>query len=166
MGHIMKILVLKNATVLIDDEDFEWARQWLWRYGPHNKYVCRSEYFKELKRSVSYYLHREILKRMGPADFEQSDHINRNSLDNRRCNLRVSTAQQNSCNRGLRSENKSGYKGVYWNRLEEKWHAQLTTKGIKKQLGFHDTPEAAARAYNEAAKKHHGEFAFLNEIKE
>ena len=160
----MKILVLKNVITLVDDVDFEWARQSMWYYYPFPGYVVRTYWSKELKRYIGVFLHREILHRMGYTDFEQTDHINRKPLDNRRCNLRVATVQQSSCNRGVRSDNKSGYKGVCWDKAMQKWHARLVTKGVKKQLGYFDTPQEAAKAYNTAAQKYHGEFAYLNEV--
>ena len=98
-------------------------------------------------------LHRVI---MGVEDrWSLVDHINGNPLDNRRENLRVCSQQENSCNRGKNSNNKSGYKGVSWNKQCEKWRAAINGKHI----GIFDTPEEAHQAYCEAARELHNEFA-------
>jgi hypothetical protein len=90
------------------------------------------------------------------------DHINGDGLDNTRSNLRQATNAENLHNRGPQSNNTSGYKGVYWNKQAGKWHAQIRAHRKAHFLGHHDTAEAAARAYDEAAVRLHGEFAHLN----
>lgn len=88
-----------------------------------------------------------------------SDHINGNKLDNRRCNLRICTPHQNNLNR----PNVTGkYKGVYWCKRLKKWMAQIMIGERNKYVGSFPNEEEAAFAYNEAAKKYHGEFARLN----
>lgn len=107
-------------------------------------------------------MHRVILERMGFKDFAQSDHINQDKLDNRRYNLRPATFSQNGCNQGVQKNNTSGYKGVFWN--QGKWMTQIKVDGKVIYLGYYDDPKEAARAYNKAALKYHGEFAVLNEV--
>jgi hypothetical protein len=100
-------------------------------------------------------LHRVI---MSAAKGQFVDHANRNKMDNRRSNLRFVTRSQNSINRGHRAD----YRGV---RLEDgKWRASIGVNRKNIKLGRFDTPEAAAAAYNEAAKKLHGQFAVLNMV--
>ena len=77
-------------------------------------------------------------------------------------NLRICSCSQNSMNRSIRSTNKSGYKGVSWHRTAGKWRAKIDSYGRRKHLGLFSTPEAAALAYDKAAKELHGEFAQLN----
>lgn len=73
------------------------------------------------------------------------DHINGNPLDNRRCNLRIVTARQNSWNRReFRTASKSSkFVGVYWCKAKNKWRAQISIDGRRKMLGSFDTEEAA-----------------------
>jgi hypothetical protein len=87
------------------------------------------------------------------------DHINCNPLDNSFANLRLATNAQNACNRGKPSTNSSGYKGVTWKKLKNKWSAQIMINYKKKNLGYFNTPEEAHAAYCKAAKELHGDFA-------
>lgn len=83
-------------------------------------------------------------------------------LNNTRNNLRLATYSQNRVNRELRSNNKSGFKGVCWNKSRENWEVTIQINGKHRHIGYYDTPEEAARVYDEAAIKYHGEFARLN----
>lgn len=91
----------------------------------------------------------------------QVDHINHETLDNRRSQLRLCTQRQNSFNTRKHSNNTSGFKGVTQRKDSGKWGAYIRINGRKKTLGAYATPELAARAYAEAAATHHGEFARL-----
>lgn len=87
------------------------------------------------------------------------DHINRNGLDNRLSNLRVATSGENQRNIGLRSDNKSGYKGVHFHKKSGRWRAQIWVAGKGYTLGLQDTAEEAFRVRCAALPKYHGEFA-------
>ncbi len=90
------------------------------------------------------------------------DHINGDSLDNRIVNLREADDFQSAWNKGKLVTNKSGYKGVSLKKKSGKWVAQISYRGKKMFLGYHDTPEEAHKAYCKAAVKLHGEFAKLS----
>ena len=92
------------------------------------------------------------------------DHENRIKTDNRIGNLRPATSSQNKGNIQLLRTNSSGYRGVSRNSRSGKWHAQIKIHGKQTYLGRADTPEQAAVIYNQAAREHFGEFAYLNEI--
>lgn len=107
-------------------------------------------------------MHRLILERkLGRVlrDNEIPDHINGNGLDNRRGNLRVATVSQNNQNRSKQRNNTSNFKGVSWNKYAKKWHSRIWVNKQRINLGYFDTPEDAAKAYLDAQKKYHGEFA-------
>ncbi len=89
----------------------------------------------------------------------QVDHVNQNKLDNRFSNLRLATASDNRCNVGLKSNNKSGVKGVSWERGCNKWRAQICLNRQMKYLGLFLSIEEAKKAYADAAVSLHGEFA-------
>lgn len=112
-------------------------------------------------------MHRLIMQRMLGRELERRefvDHINGNGLDNRRENLRLATNSQNLANKGAPISNTSGIKGV--SRHGKKWQAKIKGDGRQIHLGLFVDILDAARAYNEAALKYHGEFARLNTIEE
>ena len=90
------------------------------------------------------------------------DHVNGNLLDNTLDNLRVCTQQENTLNRSADKGSKSEYKGVYPEGLGFK--SIIHAKGKRYYLGLFQNEIEAAKAYNEAAKKLHGDFALLNDL--
>jgi hypothetical protein len=90
------------------------------------------------------------------------DHRDRNPRNDRFINLREATVSQNSANKGLRSDNKSGYIGVFWHWRLGKWGVRID----QTHVGFFDDIEEAAAARDEAALREHKEFAVLNLPKE
>ncbi len=90
------------------------------------------------------------------------DHRDRDGLNNQDENLRLCSRSQNKQNQGKYKNNTSGYKGVCWGEKRKKWRAYIFASGKQIYLGFYETPEIAARAYDEAAKKYFGEFAVIN----
>ena len=89
------------------------------------------------------------------------DHINRDRTDNRRENLRAASQQSNNRNR----KNITGkYKGVSWSKHAKKFRATIRDKGKQIHLGYYQTEEEAAIAYNEYVEANCDEFAYLNEV--
>ena len=107
-------------------------------------------------RTKTTYMHRLL---MDEPQGLTVDHINGNSLDNRRKNLRVATKSQNMQNAGANCRNTSGYKGVHWLKAACKWQARIRHDGKRIHLGVFDTAEQAHEAYCAAAESLHGEFA-------
>lgn len=107
----------------------------------------------------SYYVHRLAwLYMTGDWPHEIIDHVNRDKTDNRWRNLRAASYSQNGANRIASSNNACGAKGVRQG-SRNRWRAQIGIKGIYYNLGSFDTVEAAEAAYQNAAKRHFGEFA-------
>jgi hypothetical protein len=90
------------------------------------------------------------------------DHKNRNGIDNRRPNLRLATESQNCMNRQKQRVTSSKYKGVSWVRSSGKWKAAIQVDKKNLHLGYFEDEEEAARAYDAAARKYQGEFAYQN----
>lgn len=88
-----------------------------------------------------------------------TDHINCIGRDNRICNLREATNQENQCNKPANKNNKSGYKGVCWNKTNNKFVAQIKINNKQVRIGQFDCPKEAHKAYCEAADELHKEFA-------
>lgn len=97
-----------------------------------------------------------------PGPGELVDHINRDPLDNRLCNLRSATKSTNGMNRGLNQNNTSGYKGVSWKKRRSKWTARVRVGRREVSCGYFIDPVDAAIAYDIAALRLHGEFAWTN----
>lgn len=87
------------------------------------------------------------------------DHRNGCKVDNRLVNLRAATKSENQRNKGVYSNNTSGFKGVFAHKKSGRWIAQIVVDGVSKNLGYFDTREAASEAYQDAALKWHGDFA-------
>jgi hypothetical protein len=104
-------------------------------------------------------MHREIID-AAPSLF--CDHINHNTLDNRRCNLRLCTAAQNARNRLPGDNCTSSYKGVFWKKEKKKWCAKIRYNGEHIHLGYFDYEQDAAIAYDDMAIELFGPFACLN----
>jgi len=122
----------QGKFALIDDQDFEYLNQWKWTYD--RGYARRNDKKKKI------YLHRLINKT--PLGF-QTDHINKNKLDNRKCNLRTANHKVNSINRGLQLNNISGYRGVYLKKGDKKWRAYINNNGKMIHLGYYLTIQEA-----------------------
>ncbi len=89
---------------------------------------------------------------------EEIDHINCDKSDNRFCNLRLANRKENTINTRLKSNNKTGFKGVCF-KPRQGYHAQIMHHKKAHHLGFYPTAEQAHQAYCKAAKEMHGEFA-------
>jgi hypothetical protein len=95
---------------------------------------------------------------------EYIDHINCIRSDNRISNLRACTSAENNRNRQPRKNASSKYKGVFWDH-GNKWRAGIRVDGKQIYAGSFLIEEDAAKAYNTLAKKHFGEFAYINKVK-
>jgi hypothetical protein len=87
------------------------------------------------------------------GDKRQVDHKNRNGLDNRRSNLRIASHAQNMQNRGLDKHNRSGYRGVSWEKRWQRWRAVIQVDGRQQHIGHFKNIEEAASAVAEARAK-------------
>jgi hypothetical protein len=153
-----KIIQLTRGKVaLVDDEDFERINQFTWHCS-NRGYAMRS-LPRLFGRRKAILMHREILATSGNVEI---DHANMDKLDNRKANLRICTHGQNMHNYKKPITNASGFKGVSWHEQNKKWRATLQVGGHQLHLGTFDDPTEAARAYDIAARKYHGEFAKLN----
>jgi hypothetical protein len=107
-----------------------------------------------------YYMHHLILPL---KEGFWVDHIDRDGLNNLDSNLRYATCVESARNRGAHKDSYSGLKGI--SRHDGKWRVRITAdKGKSVFVGRFSRLEDAVEAYNEAAKKYHGEFAVLNSL--
>lgn len=150
------IPLTRGFFATVDDEDYGFLMHWKWYAAKrgYRWYAVRGQYEKGWQTII--YMHRVITGVFGKI---KVDHRDRNGLNNTRANLRTATDTENTINRAFSpAKNTSGFKGVHFNKSANRWVAQLQHK----HLGCFATPEEAARAYDEAAVKCHGEFAWTN----
>lgn len=156
-----------STTVSLEDADLAKLKWRVLVVSSRAAYAQRT-YTNESGKTIVVGLHRMILSRMMGRDLlssEYTDHINNNTLDNRRENLRLATPAQNRMN--SRKELRSGasqYKGVALTENRKRYMARIKIDKRTISLGTFDTDIEAAIAYNHAAKIYHGEFANFNEI--
>jgi hypothetical protein len=139
-GTYSKLILRDKTEVLIDTEDVERLRKYCW-YKMSTGYIGR----REGKKIVL--MHRTLLS---PISGQCIDHINGIRTDNRKSNLRACTYSQNNMNLAIRNNNKSGVKGVSFNRFNNKWVAQIGVNHNNIRLGefkkFEDAVEARKKA--------------------
>lgn len=154
------IPLTRGFIALVDDEDFDKLAEWKW-YARSPKagkatYAIRTCHFNVTK-SCAIAMHRSILG-LEPFDKRQVDHVNGIGTDNRKINLRIVEPMQNTWNRPRYCNNSSGFKGVSFNKAEQKFRAYICAKGKQYHLGFFDDPAIAHEAYKVASQRLHGEF--------
>lgn len=146
-----EIPLTRGKFALVDDEDYEELSRYKW-HASKSGYALRN--VRENGKLRDIFMHLTILK--PPPGFE-GDHIDRDSLNNTRANLRPATRSQNAINTGYR---KGRFRGVC--KEGAFWGARIKTDGKGVWLGTYATAEEAALAYDTAAVEQHGEFADLN----
>lgn len=156
------IELTQGYSALVDDADYPIlsAFKWCAALMPDHRYVyaVRSEYTRDSRRTV--FMHREIAE-AGPGTYV--DHINQDTLDNRRANLRLCSHSENLRNSRGHRNRLSRYKGV--SRQGGRWRALIQIDGKQHYLGGFKSEEDAASAYNAAAIQRDGEFARLNDLR-
>lgn len=147
----MKLIrTTQDNSILIDDGDFDLVSRHRW--------YLTNGHATTVVNGKTVYIQRLIL---GEPD-GVVDHINKNKLDNQRRNLRVLSPSQMRMVDGPRRGGTSSFKGVSWSANRQRWVACITIAGENRQLGYYDNEVAAAQAYDDAARQHYGEIAYLN----
>ena len=155
-GEVVIGYTAKGESFYIDHCDLALIQPFSW-YKTNAGYIAT----RERDSNEPILLHRLI---MGVDKDLVIDHINHNTVDNRRVNLRVSTYHENMYNKVVRKDNRSGTTGVSWNTQKQKWQAFITVEGKKHHLGFFADKEKAASARKSAEEKYFGEFSYDNSI--
>jgi hypothetical protein len=144
-------------TVLIDDEDYGIIKNYKW-YINKKRSICAKKRINN--KTYTYFIHRLITN--CPCE-KEVDHKDHNIFNNQKSNLRICNHQQNLFNNSIRSDNKSGYKGVYFKKDHNKWQAEIMNNKKRFNLGYFKTAKEAAIEYNKKALELFGEFAYINQ---
>lgn len=150
-----QIKLTKGQFALVDDADFEKLNQFKWhaQWSPDTKsfYAYRTDI-----EGIKEFIHRKI---MNFPEGMQIDHINHDTLNNTRENLRAVTISQNQMNKRTYSNNTSGCKGVSWCKWAKKWKMSISVNKKTINKYFTDFFEAVC-ARKSAENKHYGEYAY------
>lgn len=167
----MKTIIINSKkhgryNVLVDDEDYTYLMRINWFLSKDKKNFYISGWVKDENGNfVKVKMHQMI---MGAYDKKLVviDHISRDTLDNRRCNLRLISWAENSMNRNPLKGKKVSYKGVTYSEYKGKkyYRVYITINGKKISEGKFNTAEEAAIRWNELARIYHGEFAYQNAV--
>lgn len=150
--HHVLVPLTRGKLARVDRSDLTAIRSFTWYAYPSG----RTWYAYSHNDGNPVSMHRVIT---GASEGVEVDHIDGDGLNNSRDNLRVSTRSQNNQNRTFSNKK---FKGVSASRKEGRWYSRIKVGGVTRCLGTFTAPDDAARAYDEAAREHFGEFATLN----
>jgi len=153
------ITAVCGTDIEVDPEDWIYLRLYSWQILTTKcgkQYARRTEKLKGKSRTLL--MHRQIMK---PDYGFVVDHINGDTLNNRRFNLRICTQSQNLYNRRTPRT-----KGVGFHKGSRRFRAYINVDKRPITLGYFKTVEEAIESYNQAALKYHGEYAVQNRVEE
>jgi hypothetical protein len=153
-GAVRYIGLTKGMFAIVDAEDYEWLSRYSWvtALSGGKLYAARHEKGKRI------FMHREI---MHAPKSQVVDHIDGNSLNNPKVNLRLCSCSENNCNRRPTGKT-SGYKGVSRYKRSNLWRSTASYKGKSVHVGYYEDEIEAARASDHKNVELHGEFAYVN----
>jgi hypothetical protein len=140
---VKEIALTQGKVAIIDDEDYELVSLSKWHFHKRGYAVTQ-------RQGRQYRLHQLIIQ---SRDGLMVDHINRDKLDNRRCNLRLVDKSVNNRNRDPEPRSSSGIKGVHWHPSSRKWQVSLMANGRREHFGTYENKHEAARVSKEVYAK-------------
>ncbi len=159
-GHTYRrVKLLPDKYAKVDPENFHEVSKDIWWVKDNDGTFKAVRFLPGGNCGLPVYMHRQIME---SKKGEIIDHVDRDGLNNLRSNLRLATKSQNNMNRSGRKGTSSKYKGVSWFNRGGYWRAMIHFEGRYKFLGRFESETEAAKAYDEAAREYHGEFAYQN----
>lgn len=157
-NNVARLIQLTQGKVaIVDDDDYAYLSRFTWSASIKGD---RCYAIATVNGRLTFMHHCILVPRVG----FMVDHKDRNGSNNQKLNLRYATALQNTQNQGIKKNNTSGFKGVWFVVGRNEWRARIWVNRKPVDLGRFPTAEAAAVAYNEAAIRYFGEFACLNDV--
>lgn len=161
----MEVIELTNGLIVfVDDIDYDFLLSmgvWAASGKQDKEYAVHHDKIGMLVVCIS--MSRVVMERILGENIPDGllvDHKNRNTLDNRRENLRLATKSQNAMNSELPNNNTSGYKGIDYRIKRKQWRARITVDGSVKHLGWFQSKEDAIKAREAAEMEYYKEFVF------
>lgn len=155
------IPLTRGKYALVSSQDRSWVERYNWcvlgEHGYAGRFISKGLPVKRM--------HREVLERLlgrALSRHELVDHINHDTLDNRRENLRLADNSQNHGNQRLTSRNTSGHKGIFWEADRRKWRTTIRYRGLAIIIGRFEERQEAAWFYDQWAIALHGDYALTN----
>ena len=141
-----------NRPFYFDKEDFNKIKDYCWseNKNPKDGYIKLCARDRESKKTITF---------SSVVFGKNVDHINRNTLDNRKCNLRFANATEQNYNKALRKDNTSGFVGVYFDKCCNKYRASIRNKGKTYYSKACETKEEAKQERLQLEKRFCGEFS-------
>lgn len=151
----------KKYKWLFDKEDYEIIKPYYWTInGNKPEYAIAKD--SSIDRTI---IMSRLVMGLNYGDKEEVDHINHDVHDNRKQNLRICNRAENNWNISIRSNNKSGVTGVFWNKSLNKWLAYLVHNKKRYNLGYFTDFNEAVKTRKEAEEKYFGEYSYDNSMK-
>lgn len=153
--------LIKERIVLVND-------QLLWKAtgNPVSTETHHNGYVRLKIGTLNFYYHRVVFFLHSGLWPDMVDHKDGDKLNNHPSNLRAATASENAMNKRKASNNTSGFKGVSFHKHSEKWRARIRYNGKSYSIGYYETAEDAAKAYDITATVLFSEFALVNDPEE
>lgn len=161
-----RLKLTKGYYTLLDDEDYFLIKSKYSEYKPiswcdkRNPVYIRAslcKYDKRERKTVFIQVPRLI---MNAPKGKVVDHINRDTLDNRKTNLRICGFSENIRNCKMRKNNTSGYRGVTYQKKSNRWNALIMVNRKSIYLGYYKTAKEASVAYQKFVKEKYGNYFF------
>lgn len=142
----------KNEEFYFDLEDYDKIKEYCW-------YIDKNGYVVSCTAEEAILMHRLIMG-LKKGDQQEVDHIYHKTNDNRKTQLRIVCSSENKMNKGLQSNNTSGYKGISYNKQYVKWEAEIGAYNHKIKLGYFENKDEAIKARKQAEEKYFGEYNY------
>ena len=137
-GNYYDVVTIDGRAFMIDKDDYDKVKKFRW-------YLNTQNYPEAVKNGKLYRVHRYVMGLDEKFTYDRVvDHINRNTLDNRKCNLRIVSQAENVHNSAMKSNNTSGVTGAFWSPELGAWRAYRTVNGKKYKIGSYTTIDEAA----------------------
>ena len=156
---IRHISLTQGQVAIVDAADYDWLTQWNW--CAHWNKDTETFYARRRSGNGLIGMHTAILN--APAGF-MPDHIDGDTLNNRRGNLRIASHKQNQQNKGAQVNSQTSLRGIYPHRNTGRFVAQITRSGKKKHIGVFDTREAAIAARDTETQSLPGDYYRLSKL--